>query len=163
MPSRTMPAIRSGAARVMALLAALLAGALLASAGATVVSGGPPPGHARIWVYRASQPHVSLARTYVRFNGRPVGVSEPGGAFYRDVLPGTYRITVDSRGRDANQFASVRVRAGQQVYVEVDAVRFSNCMGGARGGSCPPTFYTRVRPRGVAASAIANSRFYGGK
>src|SRR5579883_2062695 len=60
---------------------------------------GPPPGYARIWVYRYDEPYVSLATPYVRFNGRIVGVSKPGAAFYRDVPPGEYYVTVDSEGR----------------------------------------------------------------
>jgi hypothetical protein len=61
------------------------------------------------------QPYVSLARPYVRFNGRIVGISEPGGAFYRDVVPGGYDITVDSQGHDVNQFAHATVVADQQI------------------------------------------------
>jgi hypothetical protein len=163
MPIRATPAMRRGGAFVTVVLAVLLAGVPLAPAAAAVTSGGPPPGYARIWLYRDYQPYVSLARPYVRFNGRTVGISEPGGAFYRDVVPGVYRITVDSRGQDANQFARVSVQAGQQIYVEVDALRYSNCLGGGRGGSCPPTFYTLVRPPDAGASAIANSALYGGK
>ena len=138
-------------------------GMLFSPVRATVVSGGPPPGSARIWLYRDYQPYVTLARPYVRLNGRVVGISEPGGAFYRDVAPGRYEITVDSDGHDVNQFARATVAAGQQIYVEVDALRSSNCAGGGRGGSCRPTFYTRLRPPEIAASAIANSAFHGGK
>jgi len=147
----------------MATLAVVLACALFSRAGGTVVSADPPPGYARIWLYRDYQPYVSLARPYVRFNGRIIGISEPGGAFYRDVVPGRYDITVDSEGRDVDQFAHVTVVAGQQIYVEVDALRYSNCASGSRSGSCRPTFYTRLRPPQIAASAIANSAFDGGK
>jgi hypothetical protein len=131
---------RSGAA---AILAGFLACAPFSSAGAASVSAG-------------------LRSGYARFNGGIVGISEPGGAFYRDVTPGSYDITVDSDGRDVNQFARVTVAAGQQIYVEVDALRHSNCASGIRGGECRPTFYTLVRPPQAAASAIENSRFYGG-
>lgn len=145
------------------ILAMVVAGALFSGAAAAVVSGNPPPGYARIWLYRDYQPYISLKRPYVRFNGRIVGVSEPGGTFYRDVLPGRYDITVDSQGQDAHQFARATVAAGQQIYAEVDALRFSNCAGGARSGSCPVTFYTRLRPPHTAASAIASSTFHGGE
>jgi hypothetical protein len=150
---------RSGAA---AILASLLACAPFSSAGAAGASAGVTPGYARIWLYREYQPYVSLARPYVRFNGGIVGISEPGGAFYRDVTPGSYNITVDSDGRDVNQFARVTAAAGQQIYVEVDPLRHSNCASGIRGGECRPAFYTRLRPPQAAASAIENSRFYGG-
>jgi hypothetical protein len=41
-----------------------------------------PAGAARVWVYRDYEPHETLARPYVWLNQQ---ISEPGGAFYRDV------------------------------------------------------------------------------
>jgi hypothetical protein len=146
-----------------ATLVVLLAAALSSPVSAAGTTGGPPPGQARIWLYRDYQPYISLARPYLRFNGRAVGISEPGGAFYRDVPPGRYEITVDSQGRDVNQFARVTVAVGDEIFVEVDAVRHANCGVGSRSGTCPPTFYTLVRPPRVAVSAIANSTLHGGK
>ena len=58
------------------------------------------PGMARIWIYRDYEPYQTLARPYVRLNGAIAGISEPGGALYRDVVPGTYTVTVDSDGTD---------------------------------------------------------------
>jgi hypothetical protein len=120
---------------------------------------GSPPGYARIWIYRYDEPYVSLATPYVRFNGRIVGVSQPGGVFYRDVPPGVYHVTVDSEGRDVNQFADVAVVAGQQVYIQVQVSKDWNCGGGggSRGGGewCRPTFYTRLQLPQVGAAAIA--------
>jgi hypothetical protein len=145
------------------VLAGIIVWALCSPLGAAIVSSGPPPGYGRIWLYRDYQPYVTLARPYVRFNGRAVGISEPGGAFYRDVPPGRYEVSVDSGSHDVNQFARVTVVAGQQLYIEVDALRYSNCASGARSGSCRPTFYTRLRPPQIAAAAIANSAFYGGR
>jgi len=116
---------------------------------------GPPPGYARIWVYRYDEPYVSLATPYVRFNGRIVGVSKPGAAFYRDVPPGEYYVTVDSEGRDVNQFAHIAVAAGQQVYIEVEVSKYWDCSGGARGGGwCRDTFYTRLQPPRIGAFAV---------
>jgi hypothetical protein len=125
---------------------------------------GPPPGYARIWVYRLYEPYVSLARPYVRFDGRIVAISEPGGAFYRDVPPGNYYVTVDSDGRDVNQFARVAIEAGQQIYVEVQALRYWDCGGPDMDGNewCRPTFYTRVQLPQTAVMAIAHSRVFGG-
>jgi hypothetical protein len=46
-----------------------------------------PTETARIWFYRDYEPYETLARPYVRLNEQVVGISEPGGAFYRDVVP----------------------------------------------------------------------------
>jgi len=71
-----------------------------------------PSGVARLWFYRDYEPYETLARPYVRLNQQVFGISEPGGAFYRDVAPAHYSITVDSAGRDVNQFAEVDLGAG---------------------------------------------------
>jgi hypothetical protein len=122
---------------------------------------GPPPGHARIWIYRYYEPYVSLATPYVRFNGRIVGVSEPGGAFYRDVAPGEYAVTVDSEGRDVYQFVHIAVVPGQTLYIQVQASKYWDCGGGPKGpGWCRDTFYTRLQPPGVGAPAVASLETY---
>lgn len=162
MPIDKMRAAGPGGAAALAILAVLVAGAPFSPAGATNLSPGPAAGYARIWLYRDYQPYVTLARPYVRLNGRIVGISEPGGAFYRDVVPGRYEVSVDSPGRDVNQFAGVTVNAGQEIYVEVDALRYANCGVGARGGTCRPTFYTLLRPSEIGAAAVANSTLHGG-
>jgi hypothetical protein len=149
-------------AGVMILLVGFLGGMQLPPAGAAIPSG-PPPGYARIWIYRYDEPYVSLATPYVRFNGQIVGVSEPGGAFYRDVSPGEYYVTVDSEGTDINQFAHVAVVAGQPVYIEVEVSKFWDCMGSLGGReSCRDTFYTRLQLPQIGAAAVAHSPRYGG-
>jgi hypothetical protein len=55
-----------------------------------------PTGKARLWFYRDYEPYETLARPYVRLNERVAGISEPGGTFYRDVVPVRYLVTVDS-------------------------------------------------------------------
>jgi hypothetical protein len=124
---------------------------------------GPPPGYARIWIYRYYEPYVSLATPYVRFNGQIVGVSEPGGAFYRDVAPGEYYVTVDSEGRDVYQFVHVAAVSGQTLYIQVEASKYWDCDGGSsKGGAgwCRDTFYTRLQPPGVGAPAVASLETY---
>ena len=143
----------------------LLLCSIASSANAAPVPAGPAPGYARIWLYRDYEPYVSLATPYVRFNGAIVAISQPGGAFYRDVPPGEYYVTVDSDGRDVNQFVSVAAVAGQQIYIKVQASRYWDCGGGGGnkgGGWCRDTFYTRLQLPEVAGAEIAHSRFYGG-
>ena len=57
----------------------------------------PTMGTARIWFYRDMAPYSSLATPYVRLNGVVAGVSQPGGASYRDV-PAGHRVAVYPRG-----------------------------------------------------------------
>jgi hypothetical protein len=118
----------------------------------------PPPGEARIWVYRLYEPYVSEARPYVRLNGAVVGISDPGGAFYRDVPPGTYAVTVDSQGTDYYQFASVAVVAGQTVYVRIYVDDWWRAI---NPNYAVDTFYTRVIPVPWAQWEMSHTRVYG--
>jgi len=81
------------------------------------------PSLARLWLYRAYEPNETLARPLIRFNGEPVAVSEPGGTLIRDVPPGVYRVTVDSTGRDTNQFVTVTMAAGKTAYIKIESLQ----------------------------------------
>lgn len=119
-----------------------------------------PTGEARLWFYRDYEPSETLARPYVRLNQQVVGISEPGGAFYRDVAPAHYSVTVDSAGRDVNQFAYVDLAAGQEAYAKVLSLRSwlaDDCLA---WGGCD-TFYVRLMPAEAARAAIARSPFHG--
>jgi hypothetical protein len=120
-----------------------------------------PSGAARLWFYRDYEPYETLARPYVRLNEQVVGISEPGGAFYRDVAPAYYSVTVDSAGRDVNQFAEADFAAGQEAYAKILSLGSwlaDDCMA---WGGCD-TFYVRLMPAEAARAAIAASPFYGG-
>ena len=118
-------------------------------------------GAARIWIYRNDGPNEVQASPYLRLNGRVAGISEPDGAFYRDVTPGHYVITVDSYiDTYVYQFASVDLAAGQEAYVKVLSMRRDK-VGGEPGGN-RDIFYTRLVPADIARDAIARSPFYGG-
>ena len=145
-------------------------GAAIAAILATVCGcAGPPPpgpvanasispGAARIWVYREYEPFDTLARPYVRMNGRIVGISEPGGSFYRDLPPGTYSVTVDSTGQDVHQFADVAPTAGQTAFIKVESSKLWE----SDLNYTADTFYTRLIPREIAERELARSRFFGG-
>lgn len=125
-----------------------------------------PPGMARIWFYRDYEPYETMARPYVRLNGAIAGISEPGGAFYRDVAPGAYAVTVDSDGTDVNQFVTVFAVGGQQVFVKVLALNDWDEGGGGRGGGGGEwrrdTFYTwQIAPQ-AAVAEIARMPLYNG-
>ena len=117
-----------------------------------------PAGDGRIWLYRDGGPREAQERPYLRLNGQIAGISEPNGAFYHDVRPGHYAITVDSYlSTYVNQFAIIDLTAGQEAYVEVLSLgqRVSD-----RGGR--ENFYTRVIPAEAARPEVSRRRFYGG-
>jgi hypothetical protein len=125
----------------------------------------PAPGQARIWFYRELAPYSSQGEPYIRLNGAPVGVSQPGGAFYRDVPPGHYHITADSYLDDPSQDRDVNLVAGQEIYAKIVSSDYCVQGGGGRkggGGYGRDTFYVWLYPAEAARPAIAQSAFYGG-
>ena len=121
-----------------------------------------PQGAARVWFYRDLEPYETLARPFIRMNEGVVGISEPGGTFYRDVPPGHYHVSVDSYLTDFNQTRDVDLAPGQQVYFKVLPSRVI-CGGGGRGGDgdcMRNNFYVWTMPPEVAQVAVARSQFY---
>ena len=121
-----------------------------------------PAGAARLWFYRDYEPYETLARPYVRLDEQIVGISEPGGAFYRNVAPAHYSIRVDSAGRDFNQVADAELAAGQEAYAKVVSLRSwlddDNCI---LWSGCDTFYVWLIRPE-EARPAIGKSPFYGG-
>jgi hypothetical protein len=68
----------------IALFAGLCACAALPTTG-NVATPKMPAGTAHAWFYREDEPYEGLDRSYIGMNGAIVGISELGGAFYRDV------------------------------------------------------------------------------
>ena len=99
------------------------------------------PGEARVWFIRQFEPAESLARPMIYANGTPVAVSEPGGGFYRDFAPGTYRFTVDSYVRDSDQSAALQLVVGTETDLEVQSNRAWASSG---DHSERDTFYVRI-------------------
>jgi hypothetical protein len=137
---------------------------LLTTAGHAQRPATPTTGMARVWFYRDMAPYSSLATPFVRLNGVVAGVSQPGGASYRDVPPGHYHISVDSYGVDFGQTKDVDLAPGAEIYAKV--VSNDNWIegGGARGGGGyhRDTFYIWLYPAEQARPVIAQSWFYGG-
>ena len=120
-----------------------------------------PAGDARIWFYRNDGPFDSQQRPYLRLNGQVVGITEPNGAFFRDVPPGHYVVAVDSYGVPyPHQFAQVDLAAGQETFVEVVSMR--ERVGGGDNVALRTIFYTWLIPPDAARAAIAGTPFYGG-
>jgi hypothetical protein len=120
-----------------------------------------PRGEARVWFYRDLEPYVTLARPYTRMNDWVVGISEPGGAFYRDVPPGHYHVSVDSYLPPFDATRDVDLFPGQQVYFKVLPSRVM-CDGAGRGDCERNNFYVWTMPPEVAQAAVALSPFFGG-
>ena len=143
----------------------LLAIASCAPLPPTVVVAVPPvpAGEARVWFYRDLGPYDGLGTPFLRMNGAIVGVSEPGGALYRDVAPGQYHVTVDNYLGDFNSTREVYLFPGQQSYFKIVSLK-NWIAGGNRFGSDfhRDTFYVREIPPEVAQGDVARSQFYGG-
>lgn len=103
-----------------------------------------PPGTARLVLYRPLTYYDTTAMTTVYFNGAPVGVSQVGSVFYRDVAPGQYDISVWSPGVYPNQFKSVVVAAGDSFYARIDTLPKPPCAIPRVGGECADTFIVTV-------------------
>ena len=76
-----------------------------------------------------------------------------GGAFYRDVPPGRYQITIDSEGMSPSPSRDVALVVGEQIYVRIS-------LGGSWKGQ---GFTITVPPSEVGRTAIEHSQFYGGR
>jgi hypothetical protein len=125
-----------------------------------------PAGEARAWFYREAAPYDSQARPYARMNEGVVGILEPRGAFYRDVPPGHYHITIDQSGGDFNTTKDVDLARGQQVYFKIVSSDNWITSGGSGdmgdNGMSRPTFYIWMIPGEVAQGDVARSPFFGG-
>jgi len=131
------------------------------SASANTVLPIPPQG-ARIWIYRQAIPSEIPWVPYVRINGAIAGAAYQGGAFYRDVVPGHYHISVDSIGTDVDQSSDIDLGPGQEAYIEV--MQSDTWFGSVShwGGSQRPTFYARLMPPAYGSAMVGLSFNYGG-
>ncbi len=116
-----------------------------------------------MWFYRDLGLYDGLGTPFLRMNGAIVGVSEPGGALYRDVAPGQYHVTVDNYLSDANQARDVYLFPGQQAYFKIVSLK-NWIAGGNRFGSDfhRDTFYVWQIASEVAQGDVARGEFYGG-
>jgi hypothetical protein len=125
--------------RRFALTLVLLLAACVQTQNGPVLSGPlppQPPGTARLIFYRALTYYDSTAMTTVYLNGTPVGVSQVGSVFYRDVTPGQYDISVFSPRPYPNQFKSVVVGPGNVFYARIDTLPKPPCPTRVAAGDC---------------------------
>jgi hypothetical protein len=119
-----------------------------------------PPGLARIWVYRDLD-YVANGRPYVRFNGAAQGIAEKNAAWYRDVPPGPYLVTVDSQVPDVNQSSQFTLAAGQEAYIKIPS-QVNEVGGGRRGGGTRDVFYAWLMRPDIGRAEVAQHSFDGG-
>ncbi len=91
---------------------------------AAAPSSGLPPGTARVWFLRQSDPFgaIQAATPMVFANGTPIGRSLPDSVFYRDLPPGSYTFTVEPYGGalPTGQAARLQLAPGTQTYLQVE-------------------------------------------
>ena len=147
-----------------ATLLLLATGAVAQPPAAPYLNAAPPPGMARIWFYRDLNPNETVAMVYIRLNGAVAGVSEAGGAFYRDVAPGAYHISVDSYVQDRHNEADVVLAPGIEAYAKVlpldDLVQRGG--GAVGGGYRRNTFVVWLYPPAQGRAGVARSYFTAG-
>src|SRR6516162_8659580 len=105
-----------------------------------------PAGQGRIYFYREYEPYESLSRPYLYLNRGIVGISIPGGVFYRDVPPDTYEVSVYSPGVYPNQFKTIVVKPGDVFYAKIESLRswFSGRSGTPGGEFQRDTFVVAI-------------------
>ncbi len=79
---------------------------------------GPEPGQARIYFYRPLDAFLIGRETEVVINDKRIGLAVSGAVFYRDALPGRYRIhTVD----DEISVVHLSLEAGDVAFVRAQS------------------------------------------
>jgi hypothetical protein len=120
----------------------------------------PPlaPDLSRIYFYRDDEPYESLSEPYIYLNGKRTGTSILGGVFYRDVVPGTYLISVDTVGIYWNPFKTVTLQPGDTLYVKIESLRSWESSGG-EGDYEADTFVVAIIPPEQGEKELAGMRY----
>jgi Protein of unknown function (DUF2846) len=115
----------------------------------------PAPGMARLYFYRLLEPYEIPSGTTVYLNGQPTGYLRNGAVIYRDAKPGTYEMSVLSRGLYPHQFKALTVAAGEVWYMRVESLLSLSCTGvkdGCRGEVFAVEIVDPVQARAEIAS-----------
>jgi len=143
-----------------ALLSLATANCAQPAATASVAIPPIPADEARIWFYRDYEPYAGKGRPAIAANGAYVGLVELGGAFYRDIAPGQYHVTVETTGVDFRQTSNLDLAPRQEAYIKI--VSNPSWVSGSLAEYERPTFYAWHIPNEVAQAAVAHLAFYGG-
>ena len=118
-----------------------------------------PAGQGRIWVYRNWLPSESLNLANIEVNGVSFGSVENGGAFYRDVPPGTYHVFAQSWAHDPKSMdTNFALVPGEQVYIKViDLTSWATSVSASKNFQ-RDAFWAWLIPPQVAQAEIARDR-----
>jgi hypothetical protein len=146
--------------------APVCAGAVLLSGVAVSAAAQSPaavaPGAARIWFYSDYEPYGAKNYAPVALNGAHAGYVRPdGSAFFRDMPPGHYRITVISAGTDVNQDKEIDLPPGAEAYVKILCSPNWES-GGDISSYRRDTFYVSLVPPQIARSELPSHPLNGG-
>ena len=118
-----------------------------------------PPNQGRIYFYRDYEPYESLSRPYLYLNRQVIGISIPGGVFYRDVPPDTYEVSVYSVGAFPNQFKTIAVKPGDVFYAKIESLRSWYSGNGVFSPFEPDTFVVAIIDPNQARAELGNMRY----
>jgi len=117
-----------------------------------------PAGQARIWFYRDWLPSESLNLANIEVNGSYFGSVANGGAFYRDVPPGRYRIAPASFVPNSMQDVKVELAPGQQAYVKIVSLSAWGSGNTASRDIARDAFWAQPIPPQIAQAEMARAR-----
>ena len=160
MAAAERPATRRAAQLGMAGLGLVIFGCAHLASTASFQIPPVPTGQARIWFYRDYEPYAGRGRPAIAANGAYVGIAELGGAFYRDVPPGHYRVTVETTGVDVNQTSDLELGSGREAFIKI--VSNPSWVSGTLSNYERPTFYAWLIPSEAARGEVAKLAFFGG-
>ena len=100
-----------------ALLAGCATGPSVSDLGARIPP--IPQQMGRIWFYRSGTPFGAAVQPAILVNGSKVGDAVPGGAFWRDAMPGNYEVSTSTEVENKLTFT---LAAGEVRFVETHIV-----------------------------------------
>lgn len=121
----------------------------------------PPPGTARIVIYRDLDYYATQSMPTVYLNNAATGISENGAVFYRDVPPGTYTITVAPSLPYPNQFKTIVVKPGDVFYAQIAPMPLTGGRFNVNARDYGDTFIVTLRDPASAAYETQGLRVSG--
>jgi hypothetical protein len=113
-------------------------------------------GMARVWFLRDRDPQEQHGTPVIYANGQPVGRSQSGAAFFRDVSPGNYAFTVQSYDIPTGQKVALQLAAGTQTYLDIQWG--ASWQQGVAGGE---TFYVQMLSPELGQAYLHSLRYLG--
>ena len=102
---------------VLALSGCVTSGRPAGQTTSAAVSASPPAGEARLFFYREDFALLGAIEPEIVVNGKRVGTSRSGEAFFRDAAPGRYQIYTS---HNPDYIVEVRVEAGEEAFIKVE-------------------------------------------